>query len=137
MVNGQEYVYRHPGNGTEKYINRNSEAESMKIASKLGLDDTFIYMDSANGWKISRYIKEARELDYHNISEVTAAVSMMKILHNQNIKSEFDFGLWDKTQKFIGQLKALGKTNFDGFDDLLSLITKVNNEIKSVTSTKK
>ncbi len=131
MVNGQEYVYRHPGNGTEKYINRNSEAESMKIAFKLGLDDTFIYMDSAKGWKISKYIEEARELDYHNISEVSAAVSMMKILHNQNIKSEFDFGLWDKTQKFIGQLKALGKTNFDGFDDLLSLITKVNNEIKS------
>lgn len=131
VVNGQGYVYRHPGAGTEKYINRNSEAESMKIASELGLDDTFIYMDSAEGWKISRYIEEARELDYHNISEVSTAISMMRTLHSQNIKSEFDFGLWNKTQEFIGRLKALEKTDFDGFDDLFSLITKVNSEITS------
>lgn len=131
MVNKQRYVYRHPGIGTEKYINRKSEAKSMKIASELGLDDTFIYMDSIEGWKISKYIEEARELDYHNISEVSTAISMMKTLHNQNIQSEFDFGIWNKTQEFIEQLRVMRKTDFDGFDDLFSLIAEVNSEITS------
>jgi len=125
-VKGEAYVYRHPGVGTEKYINRKSEAQAMKIASELGLDDTFVYMDAEEGWKISKYINDARELDYHNISEVTTAISMFRKLHKQNIQSQYDFGLWNKTVAFIEQLQGLGKTDFDGFDELLNLLINVN-----------
>ena len=55
-VNGKKYMYRHPGVGTEEFINRSSEAFSEKIASDIGLDDTFIYMDEKAGWKISRFV---------------------------------------------------------------------------------
>ena len=88
-MNGCDYVYRHPGVGTEEYINRRSEAESMKVASTLGLDDTFIYMDEKEGWKISRYIQDARELDYHNEGEVDQAL------------------IWQKSQQFDRLLKTV------------------------------
>ncbi|MBR1863288.1 MAG: phosphotransferase [Ruminococcus sp.] len=122
---GNKYVYRHPGKGTEKYINRTSEAFSMKVASDNGLDDTFIYMDENEGWKISRFVEDAREMDYHNLSEVGTALKMMRKLHDLRIVSEFDFGLWNKTQGFIDNLKALGKTENEDFRELLARIEQV------------
>ena len=37
--NGRDYVYRHPGAGTETYIDRPAEARAMEAAKALGLDD--------------------------------------------------------------------------------------------------
>ena len=80
-VLGKQYVYRNPGKGTEEYINRNSEAASMEIAKKLGIDNTYIYMDE-KGWKISYYIENARNLDYHNNVDVEQALKYLKLLHS-------------------------------------------------------
>lgn len=136
-VNGNSYVYRHPGVGTENYINRRSEAFSMKVASELGLDNTFLFMDEDKGWKISKYIKDARELNYHNDNEVLQALAMIKKLHSKNIKSDFDFGLWNKTMDFIERLEKIGKTDFDGFSNLLQLMKSVHDRITSDKYAKK
>ena len=62
-TNEGEYVYRHPGIGAEKLIDRQSEEAGLRLAKKLGLDETFIYEDPAVGWKISRFIQNAKDLD--------------------------------------------------------------------------
>ena len=69
--NGNSYVYRHPGPGTELIINRKSEFDSMKIAKELGLDDTYIYMDENSGWKISKFIEDVKILDYEDKKNVS------------------------------------------------------------------
>lgn len=43
-LRGKKYIYHHPGHGTESYINRISEEFSMRLAKKLDLDDTYIYI---------------------------------------------------------------------------------------------
>lgn len=128
-LRGEDYVYRHPGKGTEQYINRKSEAFSMKIASELGLDNTFIYMDGDEGWKISRYIQDVRELDYHNPEQVTQAIEIMKRLHGENITAPYDFDIWSRVQDFTGLLKAAGKTDFEGARELSELMGRVHGQI--------
>lgn len=122
VVDGQGYVYRHPGNGTSKYINRKSETFSMNVAAELGLDDTFIYMDENEGWKISKFITNARELDYNNRAEVDEALGMMRALYDKQIVSEYDFGIWNKTEEFISRLDEIGKTDFEDFKDLYDMM---------------
>ncbi len=117
-VGGESYVYRHPGKGTEQYINRKSEAFSMKIAAENGLDDTFIEMDETAGWKISRYIRNAREMDYHALEEVEKALDIMRRLHGLRLRSPYDFGIWEKTLEFLNRLRAAGKTDYEGFEEL-------------------
>ena len=55
---GETYVYRHPGKGTQEYINRLSEAASMRIAAELEIDKTFVVMNEEEGWKISKIHQE-------------------------------------------------------------------------------
>lgn len=122
---GQKYVYRHPGIGTEEYIHRNSEEFSMKIAKKLQLDDTYIYMNPSEGWKISYYIDDARNLDYHNQEDVCKALSMIKKLHDANIKSEFDFDIKRATLEFIEKISARGRNDFADFEELYQTMLKL------------
>ncbi|MBR1454581.1 MAG: phosphotransferase [Lachnospiraceae bacterium] len=129
QLRGKKYVYRHPGIGTEKYINRKSEAYSMKVASKNNLDNTFVFMDGKEGYKISHYISGARELNYHSRKEVEAAVTLIKKLHSLNIRSKYDFNIWKKTQQFIkilnmSNVKINGKILYSKISDIYNYVNK-------------
>ena len=112
---GQKYVYRHPGVGTSAYINRKSEAESMRAACELGLDDTFIYMDEDKGWKISRYVEDAQLLDYHNREQVGKAMDMLRRLHQSGRETAFRFDLWKGIARFE---ETLRESKRDDFEDM-------------------
>ena len=117
----EKYVYRHPGIGTDEYINRSSEVFSMGIAKKLGLDDTFVYM-SPKGWKISRFVENARTLDYHNESDVKLSLDMMRTLHQAGIKSEYDFHIWERSRDFVAKIRDKGRDDFSDFQELFDKI---------------
>ena len=110
-VSGKQYVYRHPGKGTEDYINRKSEAASMEVAKKLGIDNTHIYIDE-EGWKISHYIDEARNLDYHNKEDVSQALKYLKLLHNSGEKTEYKFDIWKQIDGFRHLLAVNNRDDF-------------------------
>ena len=129
-VLGKEYVYRHPGKGTEEYINRNSEAASMEIAKKLGIDNTYIYMDE-KGWKISHYIEGARNLDYHNNVDVEQALKYLKLLHSSGEKTEYEFDIWSQIDSFLHLLSEENRDDFEDMDELLNLIDKLKVELSN------
>lgn len=116
---GRSYIYRHPGVGTEKYISRESEAFSMEIAKKIGLDSTIIEMNGKEGWKISTFIEEAHTLDYHNKDEVTQALHLVKKLHDQKITSPYDFNIWQRTLDFI-DLIIDHRKDFSDFSEIFN-----------------
>lgn len=127
---GKEYIYRHPGVGTDEYIDRKSEAFSMRIAQKLGLDDTYIYMNEDEGWKISDYIENSRTLDYHNPEDVQKAISMARTLHGHPALSKFDFDIFEKIEEFAGKIQKTGRTDFDDFHLLYDGIKEINEYAK-------
>ncbi|OXC48997.1 hypothetical protein AYP97_04085 [Lactobacillus crispatus] len=94
-VKGKDYVYRHPGEGTEKVVNRRNEKQSLIIAEKIGVDPTYIYMDSVEGWKISRYIPKFREPRYDNFEDSKKIIPVMRKLHQANIKVNYGMKPWE------------------------------------------
>lgn len=126
-VKGVSYIYRHPGVGTDEYINRKSEYYAQNKAKELELDNSYIFMDPIEGWKLSYYIEEAQKMDYHNTKEVTQALKMIKDLHDLNIQGDFEFNIWAKTLEFIEKISKKGRTDFHDFDDLFNLIDNVKN----------
>lgn len=117
-VCGEKYVYRHPDNGTDMFINRKSEAESMEIAKKLNIDKTIIHIDAIDGWKISHFIEDARELDYHKKNDVKKAISLIKRLHNSNEKTEFQYDIWNEIYTFLDELKENPRKDYSDIDEL-------------------
>lgn len=128
-VLGEPYVYRHPGEGTDEIINRESEAFSQSVAHELGLDDTFIYEDGRVGWKISRFIEGCHTLDYHNWNEVEMAMDRARRLHGCGVSSPWSFDIYDEAQKIVRLLDERSRTTFKDFAALLSLAEGVHDMV--------
>jgi CTP:phosphocholine cytidylyltransferase-like protein/thiamine kinase-like enzyme len=129
--NGQKYVYRHPGEGTEAFISRASEYFSMQVAKELELDNSFIYMHPTEGWKISSFIEDARILDYHNVEELTQALRMLAKLHEANVQSEFPYRLWDQASDFMEKIRKLGVDSTPDFEDLRKQVLNVYGHVEA------
>lgn len=93
--NGAQYIMRIPGEGTDKLINRQHEAEVYKTISGHKLCDDPVYINPENGYKITRYIKNARVANPKNIVDVMLCVRKMKAFHEMKLKVSFDFDLFD------------------------------------------
>ena len=126
----KSYVYRHPGRGTELYINRDNESKTMQYVKSLGLDSTFVHIDSEKGWKISHFKKNVRNLNYHNMEEVAQALHKIRKLHEANIQVKYKFDIWNSALDFFKRIRMSGKAYFKDFDDLLETMTKVHILVK-------
>lgn len=128
-VGDKAYVYRHPGDGTQEIINRESEAYSQGVAKQLGLDDTFIYEDKDKGWKISRFIENCHTLDYHNWNEVAMAMEMARILHRSDFASNWSFDIYEEAQKILNLIHERQSTSFKDFKELKSLVDDLHSSV--------
>lgn len=126
-----EYVYRHPGIGTENLIDRSAEEAAQKMAKELGIDDTFIFEDPAKGWKISRFIPNCRQLDPHDPTQVARAMSMAATLHQVEVESDrvFDFFLEGKRYESI--LLEKGPIDVPGYDEMAEKARRLHEHVEA------
>ncbi|WP_370857098.1 hypothetical protein [Megasphaera sp.] len=103
-----------------------SETASMEIAKNLQLDNTYIYMDPENGWKISYFISNAKTLDYHNPKQVSQALNMIRKLHTSGLSTPYSFDIWKQIHSFEKTLKEKGRENFEGAKQLRELVNKIH-----------
>ncbi|MFT3944843.1 MAG: phosphotransferase [Ancrocorticia sp.] len=124
-VGDDEYVYRHPGAGTENLVDRVAEFAALELARDLKLDNTFLAGDPRRGWKISRFIPDARNLDPHNPAELKRAMRMARKLHDsgQIFTRSFDF-----IEAGLGYEKLLrqhGPIEVPGYDELREKVLRL------------
>ena len=131
-VQGQKYIYRHPGTGTEEIVNRKAEALALNIAKELGLDDTFIFEQPDEGWKISRYIEGCSELDYRNKAHVEQALQMGRRLHTSGKSIPYSFDFYDDGVKITNMLRAMNYPLPRGFDALAQRIGEIATKMRAM-----
>ena len=94
-IAGEDYIYRHPGDGTEKIINRRNEKKSLITAKEIGVDPTYIYMDVIEGWKISKFIPSFREPNYSSFEDSKKIIPVLQRLHNADIRVDYGMKPWE------------------------------------------
>ena len=119
-----EYVYRHPGIGTEAMIDRTSESAAQKIAHELGLDDTFIHEDP-HGWKISRFVSNARNLDPRNDTEVARAMKMARLIHESGASVDNRFDFYEEGCHYEALLREKGPIDVPGYHEMAAMARRV------------
>lgn len=134
---GKKYVYRHPGAGTKEIINRESEATSQNLAKELGLDNTLIYISAEEGWKISYFIDDCIDFDYHNMDVVKNGLTLVKKLHDANKVSKWDFNIYSEAEKLIMLIGKNKHSDFQNFEDLRNVISTLYDFAESDGITKR
>lgn len=129
-VKEKKYVYRHPGERTETIINRYSEAFSQEKALALGLDETFIYMEPKEGWKISYYLENIVEFDYHNDKDVKQILTLIKKLHDSQIISKWNFDIMHECEKMLDLMQENQKSIFNDFEKLRNKMMQLYRQVE-------
>lgn len=102
---GKKYVYRHPGDGTEKIISRTHEKKALELARSVEADPTFICMNETEGWKISSYIENFRTPDYGSPSDSERVVSVLRRLHEKKLSVDWSFLPWNEACRIESMLR--------------------------------
>lgn len=124
-VHGKDYVYRHPGTGTEKVVNRQNEKQSLLIAKKFDVDPTYVYMDSSEGWKISKYIPHFREPKYSNFEDSKKIISVLRKLHSADVKVDYGMKPWEDAETMEKLIEDKNPQTFSKNNELKGKIYKL------------
>lgn len=117
-IKNVQYIYRHPGDGTENIINRRNEKSSLELAKKWDIDPTYVYMDVAEGWKISVFVKSFREPDYESFDDSKKVLKVLKRLHSLPITADYGMRPWEDAIAMENLLKEKDPTCFEAFEPL-------------------
>lgn len=121
-----EYVYRHPGIGTEQLIDRNAEVKAQEIAKRLGIDDTFIFEDPEKGWKLSKFIPDAKQLDPHDDGQLATAMQIARKLHGEEVNLERRFDFYQEAKRYESLLKNKEGIDVPGYFDMAAKIDRLH-----------
>ena len=95
-VNGNKYIMRIPGEGTDKLINRTQEAAVYKAISGLQLCDDLVYINPDNGYKITKYIENIRCCDPENIEDLKICMKKLRKFHAMKLKVPHEFDIFER-----------------------------------------
>ena len=93
---GEEYIFRIPGEGTEALINRKEEYEVYKAISPLNLSDSIIYFDPEKGVKITKFIPNSHTADARNPEDLKKCMKVARRLHESGLKVAHSFDLRER-----------------------------------------
>lgn len=128
-TNDGEYVYRHPGVGTELLVNRRGEVAALKKAKELGLDDTFIYEDPARGWKISKFVRDARQPNPHDAAQMSRMMQMCRRLHESGATVETEFDFYAEAKRYELLLLKKGPIEIPGYWNLAKKVDELEDHV--------
>jgi thiamine kinase-like enzyme len=109
--NGEAYVLRLPGKGTELYIDRQGEAANAQAAATIGLTPPILYADPHSGVMLSRYLADAVALSPERLREpehFAAAIGLLKRLHGSGLTFAGEMRLYPKLDQYLAMASTPG-----------------------------
>lgn len=109
----EKYIYRNCSPLLKRIVDRKREAQIQKLVSKVGIDNTVIYINPKDGWKVSRFINLNKN-DISSRNSLEEIVKVVKKLHEEGSPYNYDF------KKEIRKLHRL----LDGVSDVYENFSK-------------
>lgn len=103
---GNKYIMRIPGEGTEQLINRKEEAAVYQTIGGYHLSDDIIYINPLNGYKITRFFKNARVCDPNNMQDLKRCMEKLRCFHEMNLKVDHSFDLFEQIEFYESLWRA-------------------------------
>ena len=105
-VNGEKYVMRIPGEGTDQLINRREEAQVFQTIRGLGFCDDPVYINPENGYKITKLLEGIRVADSDDVGDLRKCMAMLRSFHEMRLKVEHHFDIFGQIEFYEGLWKG-------------------------------
>lgn len=131
MENGEEYVVRIPGEGTEELIVRDDEKKSTELAFKLGVDAKLLYFGD-DGAKVTEYIKNAETMSADTFQKeeiIKKAAAIYKIMHTSGEDTGVPFEVFDMAQGYLDIINNMNVPMFEDWGEIFKEILAIKTEI--------
>lgn len=92
------YIMRIPGEGTDQLINRAEEYEVYQKIKSLNICDDIIYMNPENGYKITKFIPDARTCDISKTDDLIKCMKFLRKFHELKIDVNHTFDMFSKIE---------------------------------------
>lgn len=103
--NGNQYIMRIPGEGTDMLINRHQETSVYSVLMNTGVCDDVLYINPKNGYKITRFLEEARSCNPYCEQDVQNCMMKLKCFHQLNLHVDHEFDIFGQIEFYQGLLK--------------------------------
>ena len=138
FANGEEYVVRIPGEGTEEIIVRDDEKKSTQLACKLGVDAPMLYFGE-NGAKVSQYLKNAQTMSAETIKSATHIAQIAQIfrtMHDCGEDTGVPFEVFDMAAGYEKIIDNMNVPMFADYDRYKAKLMQIKEEIDSTLEIK-
>ncbi|GHU20296.1 choline kinase [Spirochaetia bacterium] len=99
-INTDTYLFRLPGEGTEKLIDRKREKSAYCLIKPLDISDEIVYFDDA-GYKITKYYEGAINTNAGNSDDVRASMDLLRSFHNSKTSADFSFDIEQEINRYM------------------------------------
>lgn len=128
--NGNKYIYRQPGIGTDKIIDREKEFLAQQIAKDRGLDSSLIACNPQKGWKICKFLENI-EFSYEDKNDIKKGIALIKKMHSKNNYTlGWEFNMLEQAEKIQNQISSEYYDSHKNFVELQQKITELYYLIK-------
>ncbi len=139
LLNGEEYVVRIPGEGTEEMIVRKDEKISTELACRYGVDAQLLYFGD-DGSKVTRYISDAVTMcaeSMHDHRHIKQVADIFKIMHSCDENTGVPFEVFEMAAGYEKIIIDKNVAMFDDYDEQKTRVMEIKQEIDKSTNIKK
>lgn len=94
----RKYIMRIPGEGADKMIDRQKEYDTYKALEGKEISDQVVYIDPVSGYKMTRYLENARVCNPFEEEDVKRAMDYLRKFHEQKLQVEHSFDIFEQME---------------------------------------
>ena len=136
--NGESYVFRLPGEGTEELVNRYDEKVSTTLACNLGIDSELVMFDADKGTKIMKFVvgETMNDEKLRTDKSIEEVADIFKKLHTSGVDTKVPFDVFDMADGYEKFISANGVELYDDWEDIRKKVMALKARVDKNGTTK-
>ena len=128
---GQEYLVRIPGEGTEEMVNRSDERKSTELGCRLGIDSELLFFGD-DGRKVMRFIHDPQPMTDEVMRRkdvLEQAAAIFHKLHTCGIDTGVRFEVFEMADLYEKLIRDGGVAFYDDYADVKQTVMDIKAEV--------
>jgi CTP:phosphocholine cytidylyltransferase-like protein/thiamine kinase-like enzyme len=117
-IGEQAYVFRTPGAGTEKLVDRAQEKEVYGAVAGLGIADEVVCIGADDGIKIAKYYDGVHTADVSSEADLRECVRLIRLVHGSGVRVKKSFDIGGMIEYYVALADEAGATRFADRDEV-------------------